>query len=287
MDVFDLSEASPCATTCKDYHILCNSGVLTMNTDLYTAWHNTENREVSDAALFECYTCTSHNDSMPGLGRVELSDSMNYSVSNTLQSVGSFEKEAYDGDKGYNIRAYPDVGTNAFASFPYGQMPGDEESSDSMNSITPEANLYAAHLTARVPLLAVLGAEMRLPKVTRISGASERHFVDVRLRVEIKKTIAVLLCIFGGQVVAIGVVLFYCRNVFIRDYASSLSVARLLKTTMESVEGMSMHTGDEITRYLESKGVLMRYGTRRWGDMISEVDLWNDVEDEFPVGVYR
>lgn len=94
------------------------------------------------------------------------------------------------------------------------------------------------------------------------------------------------MCIFGGQVLAIAVAIFYCRKVFIRDYASSLSIARLLKTTMEEVEGMSTCTGEKLMEYLDRKGVMMRYGTRRKGDEALEVDLWNDVEDEFPDAIY-
>lgn len=153
-------------------------------------------------------------------------------------------------------------------------------------SIAFQGKLQPAHLAARLPILAILGADMQLPKVTKIPGASERLFIDVRLKVKLKKPIMVLLCIFGGQILAIGVVLFYCRKVFIRDHTSSLSIARLLKTTMEDVEGMSTCTGEELAEHLDSKGVMMRYGTRRKSDKTLEVDLWDDVEEDFPDAIY-
>ncbi|EMD68531.1 hypothetical protein COCSADRAFT_350137 [Bipolaris sorokiniana ND90Pr] len=193
---------------------------------------------------------------------LESSYSTTYNVSNLLHRAGHDErmwKGIEEDDSTYGVRVYSGIGSGEH---------------------------FAKSLTTRLPLLAVLGADIQLPKVTQISGASERLFIDVRLNVKLKEPITVLMCIFGGQVLAIAVAIFYCRKVFIRDYASSLSIARLLKTTMEEVEGMSTCTGEKLMEYLDRKGVMMRYGTRRKGDEALEVDLWNDVEDEFPDAIY-
>ncbi|EMD96751.1 hypothetical protein COCC4DRAFT_62250 [Bipolaris maydis ATCC 48331] len=213
-------------------------------------------------SVYTCHTCTSHNNSIPGLGLLESSYSTTYNVSSLLHRVG-YDEDMWGGieedNSMYGFRVYSGMSSGGH---------------------------FANGLSARLPLLAILGAEALLPKVTQAPGTPEQLFIDVRLKVKLKESITVLVCIFGGQILAISVVLFYCRNVFIRDYTSSLSVARLLKTTMEDVEGMSTSTGEELAEYLESKGVMMRYGTRRKGDETFEVGLWNDVEDEFPDAVY-
>lgn len=149
------------------------------------------------------------------------------------------------------------------------------------------ARLYAAHLAARLPLLAILGADMRLPKMTQEKNASERPFVDIKLKVDLRKPIAVLLSILVGQLLAIGIVQFVCRKVFVRDYASYLSIARLLKRAMNKVDGMSTQTGKELVKYLDHEGVMMRYGTRQKGEENLEVDLWNDVKNEFLDATYE
>jgi hypothetical protein len=50
----------------------------------------------------------------------------------------------------------------------------------------------------------------------------------------------VLAGILGGLVLAIAVVALYYRKVFFPDHDSSLSEARLLRTTMEAVKGRSL-----------------------------------------------
>ncbi|EUC41965.1 hypothetical protein COCMIDRAFT_29323 [Bipolaris oryzae ATCC 44560] len=293
VDYFKLDEDSACATSCKGYQLFYNSYILIVETlDLYTEslWYEVES-EIRNGALFECHTCTSHNNSIPGLGPLESSSSETYIVSNILHRLGYYDqlRIAKEGDDiYYALKNYS--GRESEQSF--ANYLGNVVMNDTLipfnarDGISFQAKLHPAHLVARLPLLAILGAETQLPKVTKIAGASERLFIDVRLNVKLKEPITVLVCIFGGQVLAIGAVIFYCRNVFIRDYASSLSIARLLKKTTEDTEGMSTHTGEELAEYLDSKGVMMRYGTRRKGDEAFEVDLWNDVEDEFPDAIY-
>lgn len=240
-------------------------------------------------SLFQCDTCTSHNTSIPGLGLLELSHSTTHNISNLVHRISSFDRVWGPMEEGshYTVRAYSGMNKNEhFANYINEVVKGGYEELYPELGIPTHAKLHAAHLAARLPLLAVMGADIQLPRMTRIPGASERRFVNVRLNVDLKKPIEVLVGILAGQMLAIAVVVFYCRKVFIRDYASHLSVARLLKTTMEGVQGMSTHTGEEITEYLDSKGVMMRYGTRRKDDGALEVDLCNDVENDFPDAMY-
>jgi len=149
------------------------------------------------------------------------------------------------------------------------------------------AELYAAHLAARASILSVIGADRDLPKVTQELGVSERPFVNTELGVKWHRAIGVLVGILVGQLVAIVVVLFACRRVFVRDHDSYLSVARLLKTAMGKVEGRTMDTGRELADYLGAGGQTMTYGTRQCGDEGYEVDLWDNVDDQFPDGSYQ
>ncbi|KAH7558279.1 hypothetical protein J3E72DRAFT_370553 [Bipolaris maydis] len=275
VDHFELHGDSGCATT-----------YLFVEVDVIFQFEGYRN-----AILFECHTCTSHNNSIPGLGLLESSYSTTYNVSSLLHRVG-YDEDMWGGieedNSMYGFRVYSGMSSGGhFANGLSGVfVQGNQLPFNATDGITFQGKLHPAHLAARLPLLAILGAEALLPKVTQAPGTPEQLFIDVRLKVKLKESITVLVCIFGGQILAISVVLFYCRNVFIRDYTSSLSVARLLKTTMEDVEGMSTSTGEELAEYLESKGVMMRYGTRRKGDETFEVGLWNDVEDEFPDAVY-
>ncbi|PVH97868.1 hypothetical protein DM02DRAFT_657854 [Periconia macrospinosa] len=253
-------------------------------TYLYTELYRPKgkNREM---ALFECFTCISYNNSIPGPGPLEPSNTTSsYDVSSLLHRIGSFDR-VWGGrqNDSYSVRVYS--GMNKNEHFANNLNEGFKKSNTT--DITRQANLHAAHLVARLPLLAILGADIQLPRVTLIPNALPQKFVDRKLGVSWRESIPVLVSIFVGQTLAIGTVFFYCRKVFIRDHASNLSVARLLKTTIENVNGMSTHAGDKIAEYLEKEGKMMRYGTRRNDNGVLEVDLWNDVENEFPDAVYR
>ncbi|KAJ5031368.1 hypothetical protein PSV08DRAFT_173340 [Bipolaris maydis] len=243
VDHFELHGDSGCATT-----------YLFVEVDVIFQFEGYRN-----AILFECHTCTSHNNSIPGLGLLESSYSTTYNVSSLLHRVG-YDEDMWGGieedNSMYGFRVYSGMSSGGhFANGLSGVfVQGNQLPFNATDGITFQGKLHPAHLAARLPLLAILGAEALLPKVTQAPGTPEQLFIDVRLKVKLKESITVLVCIFGGQILAISVVLFYCRNVFIRDYTSSLSVARLLKTTMEDVEGMSTSTGEELAEYLESKG---------------------------------
>jgi len=136
---------------------------------------------------------------------------------------------------------------------------------DTTTELSPETELNATHFTARLPLLAVLGAENVLAKAPRDNSTTEKLFITVALEVRWRRAIAVLVAIFVGQVIAIGVVKYMCWNVFLRDHDSFLALAVLLKTTVGKVQGRSTALGKELASCLDGKGVKMRYGTRDKG----------------------
>jgi len=201
-----------------------------------------------------------------------------------LHRIGVFNRVwGYEFADGMAVRDYSGMDKNEhFSNYLH-----NAAEKDPRFGVPLPAKLHAAHLVARLPLLAILGADMRLPKMTQEQNASERPFVDIKLKVDLRKPITVLLSIFVGQLLAIGIVQVVCRKVFVRDYASYLSIARLLKTAVKKVDGMSTQTGKELVEYLDQGDVMMRYGTRQRGEENLEVDLWNDVKNEFPDATYE
>ncbi|ORY15946.1 hypothetical protein BCR34DRAFT_597992 [Clohesyomyces aquaticus] len=262
---------------------------------LYTAhFEGWESQFKRNATLFECSTCLTDRLNERGIGSTELFGSPpgNAStIANLLLRVGVFERVyGYDYSPGaIAIRTYSGMDKNEHFSnkLRYSEVP--EVGNDARVGVALEHRLYTAHLAARLPIIAIMGADEpgQLPKVTRVPGATDRPFVSTKLEVEWKKPTAVLLFILLGQIAAIGVVQFLCRKVLVRDFDSYISVARLLKTTVNKVEGRSTYTGEELVEFLESEGVRMRYGARRKtdGDTL-EVDLWDDVKGEFPNATY-
>ncbi|RVD80415.1 uncharacterized protein DFL_008312 [Arthrobotrys flagrans] len=236
---------------------------------------------------FECTTCLTDENNRLGIGTDllhGLAPGNSSYTANLLLFVGTFEIfYTYSWAASLAMRFYSSLGrapgflnnldVNLTGEFPRGK-------------VSSYAELYAAHLAARLPLLAIIGAETKLPKVPRDMGASERPFVNVVLEVRWPRAIGVLAAISVGQLVVIAVVIFACRKVFIRDHDSYLSIARLMKTAMEKVEGNSTDTGRELAEHLGNKEVRMRYGTRLKESGIYEVDLWNDVDKSFPNAMY-
>ncbi|KXX77187.1 hypothetical protein MMYC01_207684 [Madurella mycetomatis] len=153
--------------------------------------------------------------------------------------------------------------------------------------------LRAAHVAARLPILTVIGAEMRLPRVAKVAGATESSIIMVALEVKWDRVAGVLGAILVGQVIAIAATINHCRKFILHDYDSFLPIARLLKTAMEHAQGRSVDPAVKIAAQIKNgKGVArteerrIRYGTRNRNG-IYEVDLWDDVENNFPEARYR
>jgi len=149
--------------------------------------------------------------------------------------------------------------------------------------VTTRDELYAANIAARLPILAIMGAEEQLPRVTREEGASEKPFITTCLEVKWERAIGVLAGILVGQLIAIGVVFYASKGVAVRHHDSFFSVARLLRTAMGTVKGRSADTGEQVADSIQETAGGIRYGMRTVCDDVSgrqwrEVDLWNDVK---------
>jgi hypothetical protein len=152
--------------------------------------------------------------------------------------------------------------------------------------VPAEYELYTAHLVARLPILAIMGAERQLPRVPRDKGAVERPFVVTSLEVKWTRAAGVLAGILAGQLLAVAVIFYTSRGVPVRDHDSFLSVARLLRTAVNTVEGGSTVSGKDLAESIGETVGEVRYGTRRVCDAETErerheVDLWNDVDRVF------
>jgi hypothetical protein len=105
----------------------------------------------------------------------------------------------------------------------------------------------------------------------------------------------VLVGILGVLLLSILVVAVYCRKILIPDRDSYLSVARLLRTAMNTVEHNSTSLGKKLAGCIdEDNEVRMRYGAIRTTRTIDEeevykIDLWkeDDFVDDFPEGFYE
>ncbi|KAK6507928.1 hypothetical protein TWF481_006349 [Arthrobotrys musiformis] len=244
----------------------------------------------SHATLYECTTCLSDQNNNPGVGDNlfhGLPAINSTATANLLLVFGILERvwtytSRYREESGLAIRIYS--GKPRFAHFMNDLGAGYIRTPPFNNK--SESELFAAHLAARLPLFAVMGAETRLPKVARDDGATERLFVNVVVEVRWSRAIGVLIALLVGQLAAIAIVMIVCRKVFVRDHDSCLSIARLLRSAMGKVDGGSVNTGLEIAEYLEAMEVEMMYGSRGEGDY-RVVDLWNDIEKDFPDAVYR
>ncbi|CUS15094.1 unnamed protein product [Tuber aestivum] len=294
LDYSQLSSPAACATTCKYSQTNHSYPRLTKSPqDLYSeVWQSYKDKHDRNATFFECMTCLTDTNNNPGIGDDILFHQPSENsplVAGHLLRFGTFERVfgGYD-SKGSQlaIRLYSSMNKNSHFLNNMGNELHTGATGDAPHVEVPvEAELYAAHLAARLPLLAIIGADSQLPKVTREKGASEQPFISVALEVKWTRTIVVLVSILIGQLLAVAVVKFMCRNVFLRDHDSFLSLARILKTSMQKVEGRSAGNGKDLATFLDGEGVRMRYGTRAREDYL-EVDLWDDVQNWFPDSLY-
>lgn len=211
-----------------------------------------------------------------------------------LGTVGYGAMDADPGDEGsymvhhrvYRRSAFTIQFIELLYTVPMDAAPGTED-------VALASELHAAHIAARLPVLIVMGAEMRLPRITKQKGATEHHLVKVALEVRWRRVAGVLGAILAGMVVSIAAAILHCRRFILHDHDSFLPVARLLKTAMDHAQGRSVDPAAKIAAQIKNgKGVAragsrrMRYGTRS-RDGIYEVDLWDDVENNFPEARYR
>jgi hypothetical protein len=248
-----------------------------------------------NAEFLDCRTCLAHNQGEPGLGFGTLhnlpAENTSY-VANMLLRQGAWGVvwgrfgEQFPAKSTLIMRRYPNDNLENFLDSLQGTF-FDIEIGGGTSGVDYKLGLQAAHVTAWLPLLSIIGAEMQLPKVPKEEGVGDRPFLTFELQIQWGRAVGVLIGIVGLELLAIVLVLCGCRGVPLRDHDSYLAVGRLLRTVLNEVEGKSVSTGEDLAKWLhDKKGLKLRYGTRNV-DGEYEVDLVKVGTDGFPNGSYR
>ncbi|KAL2265713.1 hypothetical protein VTJ83DRAFT_6813 [Remersonia thermophila] len=240
----------------------------------------------SNQVMYECRTCIAGGHGEPGLAGDVL---FNFPASNLSYATFVHLSVGASGDDYVRYRS----GTLRMRETQVvdlkatGFLEGFTVASPlpSNHSVPLMLELEAAHVAARLPILAILGAQQRLPRVTRERGASERPFVVRSLQVKWREAFIVVAVFQGVQLLAFAVVWWVSRGVPVLDHGSVLVTSRVLRTAMNTIEGGSMASGAELAKSIRREARDIRYGTRKRrcedGEAY-EADLWSDVDNEFP-----
>jgi len=237
--------------------------------------------------FYECTTCLTSNSGIPGLDTSILSN-FNSSrlpyAAGILLRIGPFDYfYDYSGPSGeFVARVYSSSSERIHQPQPF-ELPDTPyyfylEPKFHTKPVPLNFEIEIAHLVARLPILAIIGAERELPRKTRDPNATSADaYIVTNLKVKWPRAFGILAGLVAGQVLVIGVAAVATRNVPIRDHDSLLSVARLLRTAMEKIEGRSMASGEELAECIERElrlGEGMRYGTEIVDEGTRRVDLW-------------
>ena len=272
------------------------------NTDIYTnALFSFEAviQDIMVPAIYECTTCLTDGLGSPGVSPNVFFNfpSSNFSETiNLLLGLGTQSSSfVYNGSTDNSMTAFtythydPSAITEKtrFIDHINKLFKDDFEKDWTQVPIPTSWVLDVAHLTARLPILPIISAEMRLPRILRDPGESAEPFVLTSLEVKWTRAVWILVALMGGQLLMVTVVAFLTRKVPIREHDSYLTVARLMRTAMDTVEGGSMAAAEELAEIIQGKlgahGI--RYGTRMIDQGTRCVDLWEDVERKFPKDV--
>jgi hypothetical protein len=190
---FLVSFNSSCSPASETVRLVEND--LTASQDLFTPTLPDDALESPNAVFVECKTCLKRNDSQLGLGGSDVLQNLPAEGASGFQNLllhfpfiefWTYGLYRNSSDLGYVLayRTVPyqsnipnlldDFGRNAIQlSRPSGNAPHTK-------NVSIHTELYAAHVSSRAPLLAILGAETQLPKITREEGASptpSRHSI--------------------------------------------------------------------------------------------------------------
>lgn len=245
-----------------------------IHTETYTSYNGTN--ESRNVTFYECTTCLTDSTGSPGITTSSsgsalfrnLPPSESLWAANALLHTGTFERiyAFYSRPKlGFYMRQYSSQQTtlhflsnlSSFASDTRGQ----DGSQDWYAKAVPlKYEVEAAHLTAQLPIMAVMGAETQLPRVTKEQGASEQPFTQTRLQVKWRYVWISLTCI---QVILLSLVVAVCwickkEATPLPDHDSYLSFAWLLKTAM-------VEHGHEVPS--EADGERLAEGLGKFGSM--------------------
>ncbi|PUU81912.1 hypothetical protein B9Z19DRAFT_1076026 [Tuber borchii] len=134
-------------------------------------------------------------------------------------------------------------------------------------------NGYVATLVARLPIAAIAFGTLICPSIQKDPKDHKRK----------NRVAGAAGAIVASQILAIAVVLYYCRDVYVRE-DSYLATAELLKTVLIKIENGSVMTGVELETALDKVlGGPVRYGTipGSQGDY-PRVALGREVDYNFP-----
>ncbi|KAK4455267.1 hypothetical protein QBC34DRAFT_460104 [Podospora aff. communis PSN243] len=237
-----------------------------------------------NATFFSCTTCLTSSPSESNGRGLDANPFFHFSpfgaydrISAYSYDVGAFASKEYSSED-HTMHFVNELGAMRYSQLGEGWY---------ATPVLQEYELHAAHLTARLPILAVMGAEARLPRVVRDAGASEQPYIVTSLEVKWGRGMGVLGAILAGQLIAVAVVWAYSRGVWVRDHESFFSIATVLRTAVVQGRGRSSDTGEQLAERM--RGVVgeggMRYGTRDvgvQGRRAYELDVWRDVKGVFP-----
>jgi len=106
-------------------------------------------------------------------------------------------------------------------------------------------NLFVAALIARLPIAAIAFAREIFPRIQKDPRAHLKADIKTTLEVKWDKVVLVAGTIVASQILAITAVLYYCRNVYVRE-DSYLTTAELLKTVLNKIDDGNMMTMEEL-----------------------------------------
>ncbi|CUS12367.1 unnamed protein product [Tuber aestivum] len=144
-------------------------------------------------------------------------------------------------------------------------------------------NLYVAALVARLPIAAIAYGNLVFPLKPKDPKARATRRVLTTLEVKWRRVGIAAGIVVLGQVLAIVAVLYYCRNVYVRE-DTHLATAELLKTVLNKIGDGSMMTTMELENALDKalKGPVS-YGTVPGGQGdYPQVALGRNVNYDFP-----
>jgi len=122
-------------------------------------------------------------------------------------------------------------------------------------------NRYVATLVARLPIAAIAFGNQLCPLKQKNPEDLLKEEVKTTLEVKWDRVAGAAAAIVASQIFAIAVVLYYCRNVYVRE-DSHLATAELLKTVLIKIDNGSVMTGVELENALdEVLGGPVSYGT--------------------------
>ncbi|KAK4159958.1 hypothetical protein QBC43DRAFT_191258, partial [Cladorrhinum sp. PSN259] len=170
-----------------------------------------------NATFYECKTCLTDQNHDPGIGPGLLhgfpAENASYAA-NVLLRIGPFDRQ-YSFEKAamLSVKVYSSMNHSIHFISRIGALTYKEHGEEWFKLPVPiDYELHAARLTARLPILAIIGAQRQLPRVTREHGASEQLFITTVLEVKWRQALYVLIGCLLGQLMAIGVVYWKCKK---------------------------------------------------------------------------